>query len=164
MTQKKSWFRMVLSAVVLTIALLLVGAGGSALVACGWQARQLDQRFAHEGLVVPAELAGYQYVKLYGRGAHSGGRPVLRYVAYDHVARLHVAQEYGAVGEYGRRTLPMRKIEITYLPEDPNMARVRDWYSSSAYVNIVIGGFICAFALFCLIGAWKIILRERPRP
>lgn len=71
----------------------------------------------------------------------SGDNPVLTYVDAQGVLYTHIATEYGAAGEYGKRTLPTKKITITYLNSNPSEARVEDWFSSSSLFSMIFGVF-----------------------
>jgi len=113
----------------------------------GWADHVLNMRFEDEGIKVSAALAGYEYVKQYGKNARSGDRPILLYVDQNDVTHKYLATEYGIAYDYFKETLPTKMIEITYLRSNPSMARVEKWYSSNAGFEIGMGLFL---AIACI--------------
>jgi hypothetical protein len=102
---------------------------------CAWFIQQGDVRFQKEGITVPAELAGYKY--LYGK--QSGDRPMLRYIDHYGISHEYLATEYGVAGQYAKKTLPLKKIEITYLRNQPDEARVEKWRANYVPLTVSIG-------------------------
>lgn len=140
------------------VATLLIGttlsliffAVSSVILSFGWSSHLLNLRYQNEGVNTQAQLEGYKYIEEHGKGAHSGDRPLLAYFDSDGVTHIHLAREYGAAGEYGKRTLPSRKIAITYLSTTPSEARVEEWYSNPVPAEMTFGGFLALMATYLL--------------
>lgn len=107
-----------------------------------WVSFKENARYLTEGKRVPAELIGYKPVG----GRQPGDRPVLGYVDHNGNSHIHLAEEYGVVGRYGKQTLPSRKIEITYLRNQPEKAVVEQWHSNFPLIACASFGTSLAFA------------------
>lgn len=83
--------------------------GGLIMCLGGLDEHLKNLQYENEGVQTEAQLIGYQYVSQSCRGCRSGDRPLLAYKDHDSNAYVHLAMEYGAVGEYGKRTLPSKK-------------------------------------------------------
>lgn len=114
---------------------------GYSLLSQSWQERQLNLRYQTEGVRTQAKLIGYRYGPANGKMNPAGDRPLLMYTDANGVTHTHLAQEYGLVGEYGRRTLPSRQIEVTYLKSEPEQARVEAWCYSNPFFGAMLGIF-----------------------
>ena len=122
---------------------------------------RVDLQYQNEGIKTQAKVVGYHYVES-TKPAYAGDRPVLAYTDTNGKRHMHLATEYGAVGEYGKRTLPSRELTLTYLPSDPSKARVEDWYSSSVAVITFLGAMTLLGAMLALM-ATVAIYRDRGR-
>ena len=132
---------------VFTLALLItLFFGGLLLCSAGIGVHLKNIQYENEGIQTEAQLIGYQKVILRSR---SGDRPLLRYIDSDGNAHTHLAIEYGwPVGEYGRKTLPSKKILITYLRSNPEEARVDAWCSDSSWITPTVLGIALAIVAF----------------
>ena len=105
----------------------------------GLKLHQLDKNFEANGIYVSARLVGYQYYREPTRTGQSGDRPLLAYTANDGIQRTYLATEMGAIDSARKLTLPKSPITIVYLPSDPRICRVKDWYHSDFKLAIFVG-------------------------
>ncbi len=132
---------------VFTLILMIALFFGGLFICSGGIGMHLKNiQYENEGIQTEAQLIGYQKVILRSR---SGDRPLLRYIDGDGHAHTHLAIEYGwPVGEYGRKTLPSKKILITYLRSNPEEARVDAWCSDSSWITPTVLGIALAILAF----------------
>jgi len=148
------------------VPLLGVVALGTALLALGLfllfmalGEHRVDLQYQNEGIKTPAKVVGYHYVES-TKPSYAGDRPVLAYNDINGKRHLHLATEYGAVGEYGKQTLPSKKLTIVYLPTNPDKARVEEWFSSSVPVITLLGAFTL---LIVVVSSWAAVAMYRDR-
>lgn len=110
----------------------------------GFSTKNLDEQFQNNSETVTGTVISYQYISKKGKGSLAGDRPVIEYTTLNKNIYQHIAIEYGVVNEYNKKKLSNSVIEITYLKDRPNRARVLSWYSS----GYILFYFISAFFSF----------------
>ncbi len=134
-----------LAAFILSILIFMLGYGSINL---GLSAREETLQFKNNGVRVPGTLIGYRYFEGHGR-FRAGDRPVFSYVA-NGAQFTYVVSDYGVATNLKKKVLATQKVTITYMPDNPERARIEQWNRGSMGVlEITLGTLICigAFVL-----------------
>lgn len=128
---------------------------GYTLLSMGLSERESTTQFQRFGMQTPATLVGYRYITHTHRSPE-GDRPVFSYMAKDGIQRTYIAYEYGLATDNKKRALSTQKVQITYLPDNPSVARIEAWNkNSTGIVEILLGASICFMSLVLFYSALK---------
>ena len=129
-----------LAAFILSIVIFTLG---YICVNMGLSERETTFQFKNYGVRVPATLIGYRYFEKQGRRP-AGDRPVFSYVSNDGTQHTYVASDYGVATNLKKKVLSTQKLIITYLPDNPDYARIEKWNrGSSGILYITLGTLMC---------------------
>jgi hypothetical protein len=108
-------------------ACLILGGIGADLIGRGNIQQRLADRLRERGVDVIGRISRYEYVESHARGGFHGYCPVVFYVAPDGVERSILVRRATTPEE--RRAWPASTtpVKVTYLQEDPDVARVPGW-------------------------------------
>jgi hypothetical protein len=125
------------------------------LISMGINERELEKEFQSYGIHTPATLIGYRYFKA-ARRSPAGDRPVYSYTSDNGVTLTYVAYAYGVATPLKKKALETQKVMITYLPRNPNIARVDKWQGMNLYgLDIFMGTFLCLLSAAWLYSEYK---------
>lgn len=120
---------------------------GYLLLSMGLSERESTTQFRRFGVQTPAMLVGYRYITHTYRSPEGDG-PVFSYTTKDGTQRTYIAYEYGLATENKKSVLTTQKVQITYLPNNPSVARIEAWNkNSTGIVYILLGASICFISL-----------------
>jgi hypothetical protein len=121
---------------------------GYFLINSGLGERELTNTFHQTGVKTEATLVGYKYIKT---RSYPGDRPVFTYMTRDGIQRRHIAYEYGLATNIHKKALSTQRVIITYLPSNPDIARVEKWDKGSKGIfDTTMGVFICLLGVLAV--------------
>ena len=125
------------------VLLISIGWAGVFFLVAAFNEYELNGEFLKSGITVPGRFEKYEWVVTSAKSGDkvSGERPVISYTTNDGSHYLYRADEYGVVRSYQREKLPETPIQVTYLKDNPSVARVQAWHSSKIF-SLAIGGLL----------------------
>jgi hypothetical protein len=126
-----------------------------------WQSYALDQRFERDGVQTEGVVSGFRYVTHTGKYGYrsSGDYPVVTINTQKGDYQILSSYEY-PLNKTMQAKLLGQKVMVVYLRDEPSIARVTKWHSSSFSVLTALGGFILLAALFILYLSYRMLVSK----
>ena len=113
---------------------------------------RLDEDFRKYGVETEAKFEGLERIKNQ-KGTSFNFYPIYSYIASDGIKRKHIAFEHGETSESDKKALVLIKVNVTFLPNKPESARIDKWIEP--YQRY----FFLAFGLFMTLASTSILMR-----
>ena len=133
----------------LLITTSLIGAG-LWLIISGWTAVRTDQRLDQSSVVTSGRVVDGET-----RALAKGGQSSTLVVEYTPAGHDPITREFDVDGRTLRSGLESGTVEVTYLPEDPHVARVVRFDPLPYWVLVGFGAIVLLAGLFCLGLFWR---------
>lgn len=128
----------------LLITASLIGVG-LWLIYSGWTAVRTDQRLDQSSAVTSGRVVDGET-----RALAKGGQSSTLIVEYTPAGHDPITREFDVNGSTHRSGLESGTVDVTYLPEDPQVARVVRFDPLPYWVLVGFGAIVLLAGLFCL--------------
>jgi hypothetical protein len=136
-----------LQPLLITVSLLGVGLW---LMISGWTAVRTDQRLDQSSVVTSGRV-----VDGATRALAKGGQSSTLVVEYTPAGQAPITRKFDVDGSTHRSGLGTGTVEVTYLPEDPQVARVVRFDPLPYWILFGFGALVLLAGLFCLGLFWR---------
>jgi hypothetical protein len=135
---------------ILGICVVVIGFFAAHTAVRAFDASDAESNFNRDAVFTEGRVTGFRYQQVRcGKRDCSGDRPLVSFVAGGKPI-TYVAYEYGVVGEYGRKSLPPRVLQVQYLPKDPCQARIKEWSTSGEHTYWFLSAFFSMMSITCI--------------